>query len=267
MTSREKKGIILMAVAATLFSTIGCRLNLPEARIGELQTKSESVQLGDVDSVSVVVNMGAGELVMSSGASDLLEAEFVYNVEELEPVIDYRNGTLTVSFPDVNLGIESWWEIDDYRNEWDLRLNDDVPMELSVEVGAGVSNLNVGSLSLTNLTVTTGAGDVMVDLSGSSLLSRLDIDAGVGRLTLDLTGDWQNNLDASIRAGVGQLTVHLPRTACVRVEIDGGIANVDTSGLSRDGDDFINDACGESDVTLRIGIEAGVGNIELELGD
>jgi hypothetical protein len=161
----------------------------------------------------------------------------------------------------------SLWDLDDYRYEWDLRLNDAVPMEMSVDMGAGSTDLALGTLALTRLDVEGGAGDVNVDLSGSSSLTRLEIDGGAGRITVDLTGDWQTDLDADIGGGVGQITVRLPRSVGVRVDVSVGIGGVNASGLTRDGDDYVNDAYGESDVTLRIDIRGGVGEINLELGE
>jgi hypothetical protein len=58
-------------------------------------------------------------------------------------------------------------DVTDYRYEWDLRLNDDVPMELHVDVGAGRADLKLGSLSLTRLDVAGGAGALTVDLTGA----------------------------------------------------------------------------------------------------
>jgi hypothetical protein len=93
--------------------------------------------LGDAEAVRVEINMAAGELDVAGGADGLLEADFTYNVAELKPQVEYRGRTLTVSTPDVDVGTSSLWDLDDYRYEWDLRLNDDVAMEMSVGVGAG----------------------------------------------------------------------------------------------------------------------------------
>ncbi len=267
MARRGKLWIIIVAATSVLLPTIACDIELPSARIGDLQTKSEAVQLGDADSVSVEIFMPAGELVVGGGASDLLEAEFVFNVAEIEPEIEYRNGILRVTSPDVDMGPGSVFDLGDIRNEWDLLFNEDVPMDMSIDVGAGLSDLELGSLSLTSLDISAGAGDVELDLSGSSTLSSLSIDAGVGELTVDLSGEWQNDLDASIMAGVGTFSLLLPRSVCVRVEVDSGIAGVNASGFSVNGDIYSNDACGESNVTLQIDIDAGVGTINLRQGN
>ena len=267
MKTKNLQLSILLVAVVVLLSTIGCGLTRPRVRVGELRTKSESVELGDAESVQVEINMAAGELDMSGGANELLEADFAYNVDELEPEVEYSGGTLIVSTPDVDTRVGSWWDLDDYRYEWDLRFNDDLPMEMSIKIGAGSVDLELGSLSLTTLDIETGAGEVKMDLSDSSSLTRLDVEAGVGQFTVDLTGTWQDDLDANINSGVGELTLRLPRSACVRVDVEGGLSDVKTHGLTRDGNDYVNDACGESEATLRIDIIAGVGDINLEVSE
>jgi hypothetical protein len=256
---------VLAVIAALLLATScgGRRL-----RVGSLRSDSETVELGDAGSVDVEIVMGAGELDVVGGASDLLQADFTYNVAELEPEVEYQNDRLSVLTPDVeNTGVGALWDLDDYRYEWELRLNDDVSMDMDINMGAGTSDLVLGSLSLSRLDVKTGAGDVTLDLTGTSSLTRLNVDAGVGEITVDLTGDWQGDMDADIRAGVGKLTVLLPRDVGVRVDVEGGISDTDTRGLAKDGDTYTNDAYGESQVTLRIDIQAGIGDINLEVGE
>ena len=114
---------------------------------------------------------------------------------------------------------------------------------MKINLGAGPSNLALGALALTSLEVNGGAGDV----------------------TIDLTGDWRNDLDAGIEAGLGNIFLTLPRDVGVRLEVDAGIGAVDAGGLTRDGNTYINDAYGVSHVTLRIHINGGVGNINVDL--
>ena len=248
----------LLTLLLLLFVVTGCDQG---ARVGDLQTESQTVELGDADSVEVEIQMGAGELDVSGGASELLEATFTYNVDELNPRATYAGGNLVVEDDDVAEGIGSFFDLDEYRNEWDLRLNEDVPMEMRIDLGAGRSNLALGALSLSSLNIDGGAGNVDLDLSGSQSLSQLDFEMGAGEVTIDLTGDWQDDLDARIQGGVGEFNLKLPSEVGVSIEVDTGIGDVDASGLTRDGDTYTNDAYGESDVTLRIDIDGGVGKI------
>jgi hypothetical protein len=211
--------------------------------VGELQTTSNAVGLDDAASVRVEIEMGAGELHVAGGATELLEANFTYNVADLKPEVNYSGGTLAVRTPEVRAGIASLADLDEYRNEWDLRLNDDVPMEMRVSPGASRTDLKLGSLSLT----------------------KLDIDGGAGPLTVDLTGDWQNDLKATIAGGLGKRTLILPRDTGVRVVMAVGVGPVDAPDLTKEGEYYTNDAYGQSSVTLEIEVAGGVGETELRV--
>lgn len=214
------------------------------ARVGALQTASQSVELGDAKSVRVEINIGAGDLEVTGGTEKLLEADFTYNVAKLKPEVSYTDGTLVVRQPKAN-GLSDLRGITDYRNAWNLRLYNQVPMDLSVELGGGISDLQLAGLSLTRLHVTLGAGTS----------------------TIDLNGDWARDLDITIDAGAADLTMRLPKDVGVRVEVDRGPAVIEASGLTQDGDIYTNAAYGVSNVTLHIDIQTGIGRINLETDD
>ena len=212
------------------------------ARVGTLQTESQSVELGDAKSVKVEINMGAGNLDVTGGADKLLEADFTYNVAKLQPEVKYTDGTLIVWQPN-SKGLSALTGITDYRNEWGLRLSDEVPMHLSVDVGAGSSNLNLAGLSLTGLDISLGAGEYVIDLSD----------------------DWIRDLDVTIDTGAANIRLRLPGDVGVRVQIDAGPNITETTGLTRDGDVYTNAAYGVSAVTMQIDMETGIGQINLEV--
>jgi predicted membrane protein len=121
-------------------------------------------------------------------------------------------------------------------------------------------------MSLSSLNVEVGAGDADLWL-GDGPLRNLDIEVGAGKLMLDLVADWERDLAAEITSGVGQLTIYLPSDVGVIIDVEVGIAAVDARGLKKDGNTYTNDAYGESEVTLRLEIEGGVGDIRLEVRD
>ena len=229
--------ITLVLFAALLLA--GCS---SVARVGALRTESQSVELGDAKSVRVEINIGAGDLTLTGGADKLLEADFTYNVARLKPEVKYTNGTLVVRQPEVN-GMPALLGIADFRNEWGLRLYDQVPMDLSVDVGAGTSDLQLAGLSLT----------------------RLDVNLGAGTYTVDLSGDWARNLDVTIDAGAAIVTVRLPRDVGARVKVEDGPHMIEATGLTQDGDVYTNAAYGVSEVTMQVDLEAGIGTINLDV--
>ncbi len=61
--------------------------------------------------------------------------------------------------------------------------------------------------------------------------------------------------------------MRLPRDVGVRVHVTRGLGSVDASGFRREGDAYVNDAYGKSDVTMQVDVVVGVGGVNLELGD
>ena len=209
-----------------------------------MQRQSESVDLDNAQSVVAQLRMGAGELNLTGGADALMEADFAYNVSEWEPEVSYdvsgETGELSV---EQGTSDESVRVGGDARNEWEVRFNDEVPTDLQVEMGAGESDLDLDSLTLTGLALEMGAGQT----------------------TVDLTGDYGQDLDASIEGGVGEATVLLPSEVGVRARAEGGLGKINAEGLQREGDSYVNDAYGDSDVTLEVDVRGGVGRINLEV--
>jgi len=224
-----------------------------------------SMDLLGAEIVRAEIEMKAGTLKIGGGADALMEADFIYNVDKWKPEVSYEveggRGELLVRMPKTE-----WSSFGEgVKYEWDLRFNDDVPMELFVELGAGESDLDLASMHLERLKVMNGAGETRVDVGGSPALKKLNIYTGAGEVELDLVGNWDHDLDASIKGGVGEITVKLPSNVGVRVDASKGIGSIKADGFTKDGGDYVNDAYGKSGVTLSIDINAGIGEIRLEI--
>jgi hypothetical protein len=213
--------------------------------VGRTRTETRTVELEGAESASVNLRMSVGELDITGGAEPLLDAQFIYNLPEWEPEVDYRvegtEGILTVVQPSITSGLP----VGDVRYQWDVRLNNDVPMVLSVDLGAGQ-----GDLALTTLS-----------------LSELRLKAGIGEVVVDLSGEWDHDVQATLEGGVGEMTVRLPGQMGVLVRISGGLGSVNTIGLSQEDGSYVNDAYGTTESTLTVDISGGVGEVTLEVVD
>jgi hypothetical protein len=109
-----------------------------------------------------------------------------------------------------------------------------------------------------------GAGESDLDLD-SLALKGLKLQMGAGKTTVDLTGDYARSFDASIQGGVGDATVELPSGVGVKAKAQGGLGKINAEGLKRVGNSYVNDAYGESAVTLNVNVQGGVGQINLEV--
>lgn len=245
MREHALRTIALALVLPGLLIPTACVCSREKVETGELVTETRTVELGDAESVDVVVDMAVGGLTIRGGADRLLDAEFTYNVPEWKPIVDYHHsggkGELTVRHPSnahkQNAG--------DAKVQWDLALADDVPLALTLEMGVGDASLVLGDLEVT----------------------RLDVAQGVGCLVVDLTGERTNDLVVNIEGGVGDATIKAPTGVGVRLDTEMGIGSISSHGLVKRGDVYVNDAYGESDVTIDIRVEAGIGSITVDASE
>ena len=70
------KVVSSLAIVTVLLVTLGCGTT-SSARVGSLQTESQSVELEGVEPVRVEIEMGAGELNVAGGADELMDAGLV----------------------------------------------------------------------------------------------------------------------------------------------------------------------------------------------
>jgi hypothetical protein len=290
----NKITIVLMAFLL-LGGTLACGftvrapdidIQVPTLQVGEMQDERRSIPLAGAESAAVEILFGAGDLEIEAGTSDeLFSGHFRYNVERWEPQITYDDDVLVIK----QGGHEEDWAIPTgmTRNEWDLEFSPEIPLEMDITLGAGEGSLDFTGLQLAALDVDMGAGDFTLRFdepneiemeqltldTGASKLEvrrvgnaspkRVKLQGGVGNITLDLTGAWARSAEVRITTGVGSLTLRLPDDVGVRVETEGGLSHVESSGLEREGNLYVNDAFGEADSELHITITTGVGNVRL----
>jgi len=299
----------LLALMVILLMVSGCTT----IEVGELQTESVSVELENADSVDVELDMSRGEMNIAGGADKLLDAEFRYNVAAWKPEIEYSviedKGKLIVRQSRVE-GIVG----PNARNEWDLVINEDIPMDLSIDMSSGNCDFNMGSSllktlkidsssgnvdvtlsgnqslmekvdvdlssgaasldlsgdypSLSTMTIESSSGNVDADLNGNySSLSSVDIDLSSGNAFIDLSGNWESDAQIVLAASSGQITLSLPRDVGVYVDAHTSSGNIDASGFRAEGSNYVNDAYGESNVTINVKATVSSGNIQLLLVD
>jgi len=189
--------VLFVAAMAAAVLAGACGAAPQRVEVGEIKTQSRSVEVEGADSAKVNLRLALGELDVGGGAAEnrLMEADFAYNVAAWEPSVDYGvvgdSGELEVRQRGLTEGIPT----QDVRNEWDVRLGEDVPVDLTVQMGGGVGNLDLDGLDLTGLNLDVGAGSTRVDLSG----------------------DWGRDLSAVVRGGAGEVTMLLPGKMGVRV--------------------------------------------------
>jgi hypothetical protein len=96
---------------------------------------------------------------------------------------------------------------------WDLELNDDVPMIMTIDQGIGQQTLNLDGLNLTSFNIKLGIGSA--------------------RITLPT----EEQFEAKIECGIGEVVIIVPENLSVKIKLDSAISGVDfPSDFIREGD-------------------------------
>jgi hypothetical protein len=260
--------------------------------VGPAQRESHQVGLDDATSADVTVQFAGGTLHVQAGAGDLLlDGEFIYNLQDLEPLIEYTVdediGALSVRHRADSI---RWDPAVEVRNEWHLRLGTLVPTEMRFDVGASTGTLDLSGLRLTRLDILAGAADMTVRFdepnperlealnvrSGAARLNLLGLgnanaenirfDGGLGSYTFDLSGEWQRSAQVDILAGASQVVLSVPTEIGVRV-CAGDVRRGDYGGLVERGDCYVNALYEQADIQLDIDLDLGLGYLEIRQTD
>lgn len=214
-----------------------------EVHSGPTRHESREFERKGIERLRLDLHMGAGELKVSGGAEQLAHADFTYNVDSWKPEVTYHTlgGTsdLTIEQPS-----SSHTHIGDTTYKWDIQTANEIPLELIAHLGAGNARMDLSSLTL----------------------RRVDVEMGVGELNMDLRGAPKHDYDVHIHGGVGEATVRLPRDVGIYASGSGGIGEIHTEGLRKQGDHWVNDAYDNAKVRVRVDVEGGIGQINLLVG-
>jgi hypothetical protein len=206
---------------------------------GPTQTESRSIERDKSELVRADLTMSAGELHVKGGASKMMDADFRYNVPEWKPEVRYSatgfRGVLSISQPSGHRVSH------DVTYDWNVRFNDDTPIDMTVRLGAGEAELNLGSLSLRSV----------------------EVNIGVGQVRMDLRGNPKHDYDVRVHGGVGEANIQLPRGVGVIADAHGGIGEINAHGMHKRGSQWVNDLYDNAKIQVHVDVKGGIGSINL----
>ncbi len=213
--------------------TVACGFGEPT---GPTVHDKRVIERGAATSARIEIEMGAGELEVTSGAKALLEGTFDFNAPSLKPETAYAvngsTGVLKVSQGSVS---------GNYENTWRLSLVESTPVDLHVRLGAGDSKLVLGRLNLKSLDIDLGAGDQMIDLRGMPARS----------------------YGVNVKVGAGDTTVQVPATVGISARLSGLIGDRNVSGLEERDGRWVNPRAGSSPIPIDLHVQHAIGDLKV----
>jgi hypothetical protein len=224
-------------LAAAIFSLCGCDINIDHG--GPVEHATQSVELDKSEMTRVDIKIGAGELDLAGGSPKLAEASFDYNIPSWKPIMRYDASSfrsqLRIEQPAGRHGGSN------LTYKWNVKLNDKMPIDLMLDLGAGEARMDIGSMNLRTV----------------------QVNMGVGEIRLDLRGTPARDYSVNINGGVGHATVLLPSSVGIEANATGGIGDINVRGLEKRDGRWINPAHTNAPVTVHVDVKGGIGQIEL----
>lgn len=162
-------------------------------------SESLSLPLEGAARARLIVNHGAGRLAGGGGAGpgDLVSGTFEGGVEHRA---SRAGDSLEVSLRPPEL---DWWPRmwDRHGFNWDLRLNESVPLALELNTGAGETRLDLSRVPVTELTLKTGASSTEITLPAAAGQTTVRVEAGAAAIVLRVPEGVAARIEAGAAVG------------------------------------------------------------------
>lgn len=176
----------------------------------------------------------------------------LYSIKEVGSTLSVQlNDRVTSRFVGNRLsGLPNW--ISTRGNQWDMDINDQLPVDIDLHAGAGKFTIDASDLILQGLNVQAGVGDVTLVLPSTAATRRVNVE---------------------VKMGIGNITLVLPREAAVLIRYNKGIGSsgLMDRGFARSGDNYFSPLwqtdTSSASVEYTIVVDIGIGNLDVKWRD
>jgi len=262
----------------------------------DLEHISKKIDADGARKIEASVEVGAGDITISSAdISEVASVDVDYDPRRIDCTVDYdvRGGTGRLRLESELLRKHN---VDTDNNVWDVVLSRRYPMMLEIEAGACDAQIDLGGLSLSELTLEIGAASGEIDFStpnpvrmeklsidagaasleftnlGNANFERCNFDGGAGSFELDFRGKYTDESEISIDIGLGSGEITLPRDVPVRIETGdpGWFSSVEFHNDDLEEVDdgvYESDDYEDADIRILIELDVGLGSVDIYFRD
>ncbi len=224
----------LAFIAVGIWILVGSRLG------GRVETETLSLPLEGATEAEIRVDYGAGELRIEGGSTELLDGTFESGVEH---TLQHRDERAILRLRSPSVVVWPWGWSPGTTRRWRLRLNDRIPMILSVHSGASDCRLNLEQLNVT----------------------RLDIESGASSLDVTLPAQ-AGETDVRVSTGAASMNMRVPEGVAARIRVAGALSSthVDRARFPRQDDIYMSPDYDTAANRVNIRVDTGVGSISID---
>ncbi len=220
--------------------------------------------LDGAESAEVRIDSSVGQLkVEALNDSKNLIVGTIYSVERETILESYE-----MTGDKINYYLHSEWEPGgsfnfnekNTRLSWNLALSQEIPLDLSISLGVGESDLDLSELQVSAIDLNIGVGQTTVKLPGGEY--DVKVDGGVGQTTIRLPDEGQIKLN--VDGGVGEIVIYIPDGIAAKIYVDRGIAGFSIpSGYSQNDNVYTANGYEDAENQIEIHVDQGIGNIAI----
>ena len=228
-----------------------------------------------------------------------VNAKVSYNSKIVEANIDYseRNeiGIINVQTDHFNKGFDFTNDImnnglDEVRNELDLSVSRDIPVQFDIDFGMGEANIDLTDLSISRVNIECGLGKMNINIDSpnpvtcdflivdtgmgefsaeglSNLNTRkIDIEVGLGEANIDFTGDIKKDTEIDVEVGLGTLNLLLSNNVNVKAKVDQSfLSSIELDDLVKKDKYYLTKNWDYDRPTVYLDISVGLGSVKINL--
>jgi hypothetical protein len=249
-----------------------------------------SRQLRDSSPQRIRVQYGAGQVDVGPALTPVLyDMHLRYDERRATPLHRYDADLRTTV-----LGLESFGEgarsAGGTKDFGELRvgLPSTVPLDLELDFGGTQAALELGGLALQSVWLECGATEATLSFStanrthmremdvsagvasftalhlGNANADLIRVNGGVGGVDLDFGGTWTRDLVVDTRIAIGQLTLRVPPTVGIRLDVQRVAATFEHQGLVKRDDAWYSENWDTAQHKLRVRAETFFGSIDIQ---
>lgn len=198
--------LMVMMLGAVVWVMTGSYLET-----GALDVHKNVIQKTSGDVNAAEVNVKAGAISLDIGSADqsaIIKSVLNSNVAKITETSTIKGYTQIIN---LNMNVENstrWWE-NNIKSDWSIDLNRNLPIMLSVDVGASDTKIDASDIMLRNANIKIGA-------------SSLEL----------IIGKKVNDVDVSIDSGVSSIIIKVPDSSGVKLELKSGLTSKNIADLA-----------------------------------
>lgn len=205
----------------------------------EVYTNSWSIEK-EITRARIVLDTSAANIIISSEHGDKLLASNVTS-RNGEPMLSYKSDRKVANFDFESHSFSGFGRSN--SEEWDLKLNKNIPWDITIESGASNAKIDLREIKLGSLDMDTGAGNVILFLGDNSGYSNVYLDAGAGNIELIV-----------------------PESVGIKANFSTGIGKKELGNRKwfAEGDIMISENYASAKTKIDLTVSAGVGKLEIK---